>query len=90
MSNTHSAGCNLFYSLSHVLREFNHCYGFFENTSFCNYLDEELKHCLLFYQISDYDEKAQIIKLIECNLLKLTNKICINGIRITINKYFRF
>ena len=60
---------NLFYSLSHVLREFNHCYGFFQNASLCCYLDEELKHCLLFYHLND-DEKESITKCIECKFLK--------------------
>ena len=69
-SSHYTNNCNLFYSLSHVLREFNHCYGFFENASLCNYLDEELKHCLLFHHIAD-DDKEEMIKLIEYNLLKL-------------------
>ena len=60
----------LYYSLSHVLREFNHCYGFFANDALCSHLDEELKHCLLFYAIN-HDANNGIIKAIEQNLLKL-------------------
>ena len=67
----HSQNCHtLYYSLSHVLREYNHCYGFFKNDALCSHLDEELKHCLLFYAIN-HDANNDIIKAIEQNLLKL-------------------